>query len=983
MGWTDRIRKSLNPAQSQQLEVATQAATQQMTGPAFAPGVPVRPYDGIGGQAKAWNIPAGYNIRSRPERDKRLSFEILKAMTDSYDVASMCIAHRINSIRSLPYAIVPEDDLEGNVKEAILIAQRAMKKPDGVHSFRTWLAMLIEDMLRYDAPALHKRRDRIGRSIALEVISGPTIAPVLDKYGRRPTGDAPAFVQYVQGQVWKWFKADDIIYEPFRPQADSPYGIAPIESVLLAVNTDLRFQQHFLNYFTEGTVPEGFIILPEEASQAPQMKEFQEVFDSYMYGDMAAKRQLKVLPGGSTLEFSKNPDFNSSFAEFLMRKVCAAFHVSPQELGFTMDVNRSTGDTQDDIRFRTGDLPVVNHIQDILTSYLQDDLGLPVKFQFDTGKEDEDKVQAAQADKIHIEAGVVSPDEIRELRYGLPTDANMRVPRFIMSPVGPIIVGQMLSEETDPETASSKKPLSGGAGLAPVAPLPAISGKPTPPAPHAQPGGAVPEGGRVALTQGAPTPPPAEALSKSAEAPRVLGGPPIAGAAIKAADTGRVLMIQRTLDPEDPAAGTWEFPGGHVEDLEHPQDGAQREWEEETGLSWPSDAELIGSWLTPDGVYAGYVYRIAQEASLPINTGNGEDGETLAWFDPQHLEGFPALRPELQADLPRDALAKGLRKEFSQWKSNTLSRLKRGQAPRRYRGAEFIPDVAVDAVYHALRKSQSQDDASSIFDTAMNAALEAAAVGQAAGGALPKAPSWRDAPPAPEPQHEVDLKLTDHYADKILVALREFLSPDAVQHVLETHVEVPVVEGIYASLREGANPEALSNVMDELIRDAYAAGDMAATVQLGGSEPLSIWNPGTPPEPLYADLGWEQALAQKGLRLRGISQTTIERIGEIIERGVEDGTSIYSLARDIDAYLGDYSRAEMIAHTETARMINLATERQYRINGIPQWKWIISAGACPRCAAKADKVFNLGDPTPPGHPRCRCAMSPVTTLMTI
>lgn len=972
MGWLEQMGLRKSQDAGRELQVASAAANRQMTGPAFSPGTPVLPNRGIGGQAMAFNMPGGYNIKARPERDKRMSFEMLKALTDTYDIASMCISHRINSIRSMPYTIIPDDNLDSNVAEAVKIAYRHMKKPDGTHSFRTWLSMLLEDMLRYDAPVLFKRRDRAGRVIALEVVSGTTIAPVLDNYGRRPHGDAPAYVQYVQGQVWKWFKADDVIYEPYRPQSDSPYGIAPLESVIMSANTDLRFQQHFLNYFTEGTVPEGFIILPEEASQAHQMKEFQEVFDSYMYGDMAAKRQLKVLPGGSEVEFSKDATFNSSFAEFLMKKVCAAYHVAPQELGFTMDVNRSTGDTQDAIRFRTGDLPVVNHLQDIFTSFLQDDLGLPVRFQFDTGKDDEDKVTAAQADKIHIEAGVVSADEIRELRFGLATNAEQRVPRILLTSAGPVVLSTLMGApgSVDPETAM--------ANVATPAAPPQANGTATPAAPTLS--GAPKAGGiQPALTG---------AVAKSIEddfTEAILedyfreatpSGPIVAGAAIKAFDTGRVLMIQRTLDPKDPAAGKWEFPGGHIDPGEDPEYAARREWTEETGLKFPRDAMLLTTWTTPDGIYKGHVFRVSKESSIKINTGNGEDGETLAWFLPSDLPGFPAMREELAEDLPVEELAKGLQKEFSQWRSNTLSRLRRGQAPRRYRDAEFIPENAVEAVWTALQKAQNEGDAERIFSGALEAAVTATGAGSPK--ALP-APSWRDAPPVETPQHNIDLKITDHYADQIRAALRQFLTPEAARIVIETHQEFPMLSGIQSALREGASPEALAGVLSRLVREAHSAGEMAAKVQLGKDVPgWSIWAPGTPPEPLHADLGWERALREAGISLKGIAQSTFDRIARIIETGVEKGHAVDRMAREIDAFLGDYRRAEMIAHTETARMISLASERQYRLQQVPMFKWVISAGACPSCVIKAEtSPHPMGAPIPPGHPRCRCSMVPV------
>ena len=48
----------------------------------------------------------------------------------------------------------------------------------------------------------------------------------------------------------------------------------------------------------------------------------------------------------------------------------------------------------------------------------------------------------------------------------------------------------------------------------------------------------------------------------------------VAGLAVLAADTGRVLMLQRALCDDDPAAGKFELPGGHLAEGEAPRAAA-------------------------------------------------------------------------------------------------------------------------------------------------------------------------------------------------------------------------------------------------------------------------------------------------------------------------------------------------------------------------------------------------------------------------
>jgi 8-oxo-dGTP pyrophosphatase MutT (NUDIX family) len=141
----------------------------------------------------------------------------------------------------------------------------------------------------------------------------------------------------------------------------------------------------------------------------------------------------------------------------------------------------------------------------------------------------------------------------------------------------------------------------------------------------------------------------------------------VAGLCVRAADTGRVLMLQRALDPKDPCGGLWEFPGGHVEGDESPADAAEREWSEEVGRRVPM-GEIAGEWTI--GPYFGFVLEIQHESQVPIHRGRGSvtnpddpDGdqvEQLAWWDIDQLARNPAVRPELRASLSRVRAALGV-----------------------------------------------------------------------------------------------------------------------------------------------------------------------------------------------------------------------------------------------------------------------------------------------------------------------------------
>jgi len=459
---TVEVAKVFGPGVPPAIQAAEAEAQMTPTSP-FGPGTPIGPYDGFSRQPRSQNFVTGVNIATRPRTHERVSFETLKGLIDAYDIASIAIWHRIDSIRSLDWQLIAAPHFQGNVTDIIPLGVKALKKPDRINSFSSWLAKWLFDVLAYDAGALYRLRNRAGRCIGLLPIDGTSVAPLLDYWGNPPGAlSAPgevlpeAYVQYVNGLPWNWLTRDDLIYQPFRPRTNSPYGHAPLESIILNANTDIRFQLFFLQRFTEGNIPEAFAAAPETWSP-DQIEQFQEYWDGFMYGDQSRKHQIRWMPGGSKFAWSNEKDFSDTFSLFLMRKTLAAYHTVPADIGFTENVNKSSGESQADVQHRVGELPLDAYVEAVLTDFLQDDLGLPLQFEFDKGEEQDDRLAVAQADEIYMRNAVIGSSEIREMRFGLPEPDGQVVPRgFFTERSGLIPINSVLAVAgpIDPATAA-------------------------------------------------------------------------------------------------------------------------------------------------------------------------------------------------------------------------------------------------------------------------------------------------------------------------------------------------------------------------------------------------------------------------------------------------------------------------------------------------------------------------------------------------
>ena len=130
-----------------------------------------------------------------------------------------------------------------------------------------------------------------------------------------------------------------------------------------------------------------------------------------------------------------------------------------------------------------------------------------------------------------------------------------------------------------------------------------------------------------------------------------------AGLLVMALDSGRVLMLQRSLNEDDDAAGTWEFPGGNLEDGETALDGAIREWQEEVGSPLPS-VKIVGRWQ--HNAYMGFFAVCQRETDISIKARDvvnpddpdGDNLEAVAWFWPTDLTSMPGVRRETRDHTP-------------------------------------------------------------------------------------------------------------------------------------------------------------------------------------------------------------------------------------------------------------------------------------------------------------------------------------------
>ena len=372
-------------------------------------------------EAFRFRMPYVYNQQTNPDRKpgSDIPFSYLRRMAVLYPIARACINRRITQITQLDWDIttVDEEEKEEGYAKEIEVVKAFLKQPLGHKTrMREMLSKIVEDVLTVDAISYEIRRTRGGDFLNLIAVDPTTISLRVTETGGTPEPPNPAYEQIILGKVVARFSTDEMIYDSMKSRTNSPYGLAPLESLIMQTEAALRGTLYNLNYFRENNVPEGFVTLPEElVTTKTQVEEWQEWFDALVAGDAQMTHRLKILPGGSEYTAAKKPE-DMAFERFemwLLQQTCAVFDVPPQDIGITYQVNKATGETQQDISDQRGLFPLYNFIKEVLDDIIQNDMGfdrLQIIARNINPKDRKEEVDIAEKE---IKMGALSVDEYR------------------------------------------------------------------------------------------------------------------------------------------------------------------------------------------------------------------------------------------------------------------------------------------------------------------------------------------------------------------------------------------------------------------------------------------------------------------------------------------------------------------------------------------------------------------------------------------
>ena len=434
--------------------------------PFFPPGRPLDPV-AQGAAGRRFDYPTGYNYVTRPRSYEPIDFDTLRAVSDpamgGWDLIRLAIETRKDQISKLEHSVLPRKQAneKGRPKpdDRCQQIEQLLYRPDGETPWQQWCSQLVEEHLVIDAPAILRKRSITGQTIAMEIIDGALIRPLLNYDGRRPT-TGPAYQQMLKGLPAVDYTRDELLYQPRNPRVHKVYGMSCVEQIIVTINIGLRRQAGQLAYFTEGNIPDAISQLPPTWT-VNQIQEFQDYWDTRV-NDLVTRRKMRFVPGGVTMQMTRQEGaMVDQFDEWLARIVAYCFSLPPTP--FVRMMNRATAETAYEEALSEGLQPLMAWLKGIIDYMLAAWFGWP---DLELVWDDIRKVDPAEKEQrdIALQAiGAIGLDDIREDRGLEP----LGVPEFVRG-LGPL--GFMSVEALKKAIANGwdltgmPQPAMGGAG---------------------------------------------------------------------------------------------------------------------------------------------------------------------------------------------------------------------------------------------------------------------------------------------------------------------------------------------------------------------------------------------------------------------------------------------------------------------------------------------------------------------------------------
>ncbi len=308
--------------------------------------------------------------------------------------------------------------------------------------FDAFLRKVTDDSLTLDAGCFEIIPNRMGQPSQFAAVDAGTFrladtytndvnpsnkAAKKDPYGNDDTKKyLPSYVQLYMNQIVAEFYPWELCFGIRNPSTNiyaNGYGRSELEDLVTTVTAMLNADKYNSATFTRGSSPKGMLLVKKGGLNKDKIAEVRRDWQAMVTG--ADNNAKTLIMDGESFEWvdlqKTNKDMEySAFQEYLVKLVCGIYKISPEEIGFPLQGQRSTGmgskeggEQEKQYSIDKGLKPLLRTIQGWINKFL---IGPKTNDQFEfvfvgleveSAKEEEERLLKAAA--VYM-----TPNQIRE-----------------------------------------------------------------------------------------------------------------------------------------------------------------------------------------------------------------------------------------------------------------------------------------------------------------------------------------------------------------------------------------------------------------------------------------------------------------------------------------------------------------------------------------------------------------------------------------
>jgi HK97 family phage portal protein len=216
-------------------------------------------------------------------------------------------------------------------------------------TFEDMQELIIDDLMVFDAGIIILNNDSVGRMAEMYSIPGEEVYMYRNEDRTIPEPPDFAYLWEQSGQKVAEFTRDELVYIMANP-GQNFYGRSPTETAAFIITTSLNADAYNNDYLKFGDVPPGVLNLGKDVND-DQRAAFKTAWEQEKNTKGGIFRVM-FTSGSDNVEFIPLRPYSNKdmqlleYLKWTLSIKCACFQISPQDIGFTMDLHRTTSEVQ-------------------------------------------------------------------------------------------------------------------------------------------------------------------------------------------------------------------------------------------------------------------------------------------------------------------------------------------------------------------------------------------------------------------------------------------------------------------------------------------------------------------------------------------------------------------------------------------------------------------------------------------------------------